>query len=99
MFISRVHAHCLFMSFFAAVHTHTSTCSMFRTMLLQPHGPTLIYQERRPLGQKPPNPMSENGCGLQAIVDRIKKCTVGALIIRIAFWGIIYKKYNKEPPK
>ena len=25
--------------------------------------------------------------------------TIGALIIRIGFWGPLYYKYNKEPPK
>ena len=24
--------------------------------------------------------------------------TIGALIIRIGFWGILYYSYNKEPP-
>ena len=25
--------------------------------------------------------------------------SIGALIIRIGFWGILYYNYNKEPPK
>ena len=25
--------------------------------------------------------------------------TIGALIIRIGFWGILYYSYNKEPPQ
>ena len=28
-----------------------------------------------------------------------KLINVGGLIIRIGFWGTIYYKYNKEPPK
>ena len=28
----------------------------------------------------------------------LRSCTIGALIIRIGFWGIFYYIYNKEPP-
>ena len=28
-----------------------------------------------------------------------KDPNLGALIIRIGFWGLFYYKYNKEPPK
>ena len=27
-----------------------------------------------------------------------KRATIGALIIRIGFWGPLYYDYNKEPP-
>ena len=29
----------------------------------------------------------------------IKEANVGALTIRIEFWGIIYYSYNKDPPQ
>ena len=28
-----------------------------------------------------------------------ERATIGALIIRIGFWGSLYCTYNKEPPK
>ena len=32
--------------------------------------------------------------------DSTWKCyTIGALVIRIGFWGILYSNYNKEPPE
>ena len=30
---------------------------------------------------------------------KIDMGNIGALIIRIGFWGILYYTYNKEPPK
>ena len=30
---------------------------------------------------------------------RFARDTIGALIVRIGFWGPSYYKYNKEPPK
>ena len=30
---------------------------------------------------------------------RVYRDNFGASIIRIGFWGPVYKKYNKEPPK
>ena len=32
-------------------------------------------------------------------IDGIDLDTIGALIIRTGFWGALYFKYNKEPPK
>ena len=29
----------------------------------------------------------------------VEELSIGALIIRIGFWGPVYYNYNKEPPK
>ena len=37
--------------------------------------------------------------GLLRVVSKVFRGSIGALIIRIGFRGILYYKYNKEPPK
>ena len=35
----------------------------------------------------------------QSIILKFRLSNIGALIIRIGFWGPVYYTYNKEPPK
>ena len=37
--------------------------------------------------------------GPRDLEDRVLGFNIGALIIRIGFWGPLYYIYNKEPPK
>ena len=40
------------------------------------------------------------GVLVRRMEDSTWKCyTIGALVIRIGFWGILYSNYNKEPPE
>ena len=36
---------------------------------------------------------------MQNHASYIRQCHIGALIIRIRFWGPLYSTYIKEPPK
>ena len=47
------------------------------------------------LSMKPSLPLSRNRSKTLLQHDH----DIGALIIRIGFWGILYYSYNKEPPK
>ena len=58
----------------------------------------LLLEPRFPATWPTGAPAREAGLGLARRAPQIIPVNMGALIIRIGFWGILYYSYNKEPP-